>query len=100
MECIEAYLPLEGPHLDEYRQLLITKDYEMARILGKTSYELGVEDGSLRGQRKVLSRQIETRFGTMTETNRERLEAMTDEQLAELGIHLIGATSLEALGLE
>ena len=100
MECIEAYLPLEGPHLDEYRQLLITKDFEMAMKIGKTSYELGEESGLLRGQRTLVARQLETRFGPMTESVRQRLEDMTAQQIIDLGIRLIGASSLDSLGLE
>ena len=103
MECIEAYLPLEGPHLTEFRQLLITKDFEMVLKIGKTSYEegmeKGVEAGLLRGQRKLLVRQLEERFGPLSAAASERLDALSAQELLDLGIRLMGDTSLEALGL-
>ena len=95
MECVEAYLSLEGPHLDEYRDLLITNNYKEARMLAKTSREEGIEIG----QRRLLTRQIEIRFGPMSAAARQRLEEMSAQQLFDLGVRFAGASSLETLGL-
>jgi hypothetical protein len=92
MECIEAYLPLEGPHLEEFRRLLLTEDFKEARMLGKTSFELG--------QRELLRDQLEARFGTLSETALSRLDAVPFERLRALGRDLLRARSLVELGLE
>lgn len=60
-ECIEAYLPLEGPHLAEYEQLLLTPKYQEARMVGQTSTEKGI----LLGQRQLLEVQLTDRFGPL-----------------------------------
>lgn len=52
MDFVEAYLPLDGPHLDEYRRLLITEEFTMALKIGKTSFEEGMEKGIEKGMRK------------------------------------------------
>ena len=100
MECIEAYLPLEGPHLEQFRQLLITKDFDMALKIGKTSYEEGMEAGSLRGQRRLLGQLLEARFGSLNEAARQRLDAMPAQDLIDLGVRLMGDVDLKALGLD
>jgi hypothetical protein len=100
MEFIEAYLPLEGPHLEQYRQLLLTEDFKMARTLGKTSYELGMEQGRTEGQRASLRDLLEAKFGTLSETATQRLEAMSADQLRQLGRDLLQNKSLVQLGLE
>jgi hypothetical protein len=100
MEFIEAYLPLEGPHLEQYRQLLLTEDFKMARNLGKTSFELGMEQGRTAGQRASLRDQLEAKFGTLSETATQRLEAMSADRLRQLGRELLQNLSLVNLGLE
>ncbi len=100
MECIEAYLPLEGPHLEQFRQLLVTEDFKMARVLGKTSFELGKEEGLTEGQRALLRGLLEKRFGKLSEAARQRLEEVPAARLEELGEALLGASSLAELGLE
>ena len=80
----------------------------MAMKIGKTSYEEGMEKGmekgeeagSLRGQRKLLGRLLEARFGSLSQTARQRLDAMSAQDLIDLGVQLMGGTTLEALGLE
>jgi hypothetical protein len=100
MECIEAYLPLEGPHLAEFERLLTTEEFKMALKIGKTSFETGMEQGQERGQRALLRRQLEKRFGPLSETVRQRLEAWPADKLPELGETLLTAKSLAELGLE
>jgi hypothetical protein len=92
MEIIEAYLPLVGPHLQEYERLLLTEDFQMVRVLGQTSYE--------KGQSYLLRRQLERLFGPLSETARLRLESWPADRLLELGEKLLTAKSLAELGLE
>lgn len=95
-ECVEAYLPLEGPHLAEYDQLLLTPKYQEAGMVGQTSYEKGMQQGQL----KLLQRQLERRFGPLKESALTKLRALPEEKLTDIGEQLLVAQSLQALGLE
>ena len=95
-EFVEAYLPLAGPQLAEYEQLLVTESFKEARMIGQTSYEKGVE----KGQRALLQRQLERKFGPLNPATQERLGSWPAERLAELGDALLTAQSLRELGLE
>lgn len=91
-ECIQAYLSLEEPQLQEYEHLLRTEPYQEARTLNKTMIELG--------RIEVLRRQLQSKFGPLTQTHLERLNEMTPEQLDALAIALLAAKTLAELGLE
>jgi hypothetical protein len=62
----------------------------------KTWFEEGVEVG----QRKILLVLIEERFGPLSETVRQRLEAWPGKHLIGLALALLHARSLSDLGLE
>ena len=96
MEMIEAYLPLVGPHLGEYQQLLLTKEFDMVRAMGQTTFEKGEE----KGQRVLLGDILEAKFHPLSEVARQRLAAFPAERLRELGRALLQANSLTELGLE
>jgi hypothetical protein len=105
MELIEAYLPLVGPHLQEYQRLLVTEEFQMVRALGQTTFEKGVEQGEergvLKGQRELLLRQLERRFGPLSPGARTRLESWSVDRLLEAGDKLMTpTTTLIDLGLE
>ncbi len=116
MEIVEAYLPLVGPHLAEYERLLLTEDFKMARVLGQTSFEKGIEKGKEiaraefdkeiaqanveKGHRLLLQRQLEKRFGSLSPAARARLESWGAERLLQLGEDLLSDKSLVDLGLE
>ncbi len=95
-ECVEAYLPLEGPHLDEFEKLLRSEEYGMALQVGKTSFEKGLEHG----QQRTLLRQLAKRFGPLSEAVRQRVEQLSQAQLDALADALLTANSLAELGLE
>lgn len=107
MECVEAYLPLHGPHLSEFQSLLITEGYNMVRVLGKTTYETGYEKGMQdaqasfeKGQRELLRLILEDRFGPLVEPAKGRFEALPADKLRDLARALLHAKSLADLGLE
>ncbi|MGH7202296.1 MAG: DUF4351 domain-containing protein [Planctomycetaceae bacterium] len=62
--------------------------------------EVGREEGSEQGQRKLLAALLEGRFGPLTPEVRKRLENCSADQLTDLGLRLLTAQSLTALGLE
>lgn len=99
MECVEAYAPLEGPALKDFERLLVTPDYQEARMLGVTSYEKGRSAGRDEGQRVLLLRQMEKRFGALSEEVKAAVQALPHERLLQLGDDLLTATSLADLGL-
>jgi hypothetical protein len=91
-ECVEAYLLLEGPHLDEYEKLLRTEDYGMALKVGKTSFE--------KGQLHMVFLMLQKRFGPLSEAVRQRIETLSNAQFEALTDALLTAASLRELGLE
>lgn len=103
MEFIEAYLPLEAPHLEQYRQLLLSEDFKMARTLGKTSYELGMEQGLEKGlaagQVALVRDLLEAKFGLLSETTLQCLQRLSLDRPRQVGRGLVQGTSLVELGL-
>ncbi len=99
-ECVETYLPLEGVHMNDYENLLITPPYQGARKYGKTSFELGQEEGERKGERKVIRELLTIRFGELSEDVSKRLESCTNAELRELAKKILAASSLRELGLE
>lgn len=94
-ECIEAYLPLVGPHLADYQQRLLTPKYQEAVMLGQTSRELGV----LMGQRRMLERLLTKKFGPLPPAVVSMLSTLNEEQLIETSERLLNASTLDDLGL-
>jgi hypothetical protein len=98
-ECVQAYLPLEGPQLEEFERLLVTERYAGVLPMATTWFEQGVEKGLVQGQRRLLRRQLEKRFGALSPTVLARIESWPAERLEEAGLLLLDARSLEELGL-
>ena len=95
-ECVQAYLPLEGPQLEEFNHLLVTEKFMPVQQIGLTWFE----EGELQGQRKMLQRLMEKRFGSLSPAVLMRMKAMSEEQLTDLSLRLLDAPgSLEDLGL-
>ena len=55
----------------------------------------GIEQGLRRGQQALLERQLERRFGPLSETARQTLAAADAETLGVWGERLLEAASLE-----
>ena len=98
-ECVQAYLPLEGPQLAEFEHLLVTERYAGIRPMATTWFEQGLEEGLLKGQRRTLLLMLEKRFGPLSPESRARLESWPKERLDEVTLALVDARSLEELGL-
>ena len=98
-ECVEAYLALEGPHLEEYNHLLVTRNFQEALMFAKTSFELGVEKGIDKGQVALIRRMMERKFSDMNDAVKNRLESFSSEQINQLADKLLTANSLAELGL-
>jgi hypothetical protein len=61
--------------------------------------EKGLEQGLLKGQRRILLLLLEKRFGPLSPEARARLESWPTERLDEVTLALVDARSLEELGL-
>ena len=99
-ECVDAYLPLEGPQLQEYEHLLLTEPYREVLPMATTWYERGMEKGIEKGQRRLLLVQLEDRFGPLSEAVRQRVSDWPVDKLDDLSRALLRAQSLQELGLE
>ncbi len=99
MEMVEAYMPLTGPLMQQYQDLLVTKEYSDVIKLGETTFERGEKTGFERAQRAMLRKQLEKRFGTLDAATQARLQAWPADKLEELGEALLDARSLTELGL-
>jgi hypothetical protein len=96
MDFVEAYLPLEGPHLDQYRHLLTTKEFAMALKIGKTSFEEGLD----KGMRELVRKQLAAKFGPLSPAVNARVDAMSPAQFDDVGVRMLKANSLAELGLD
>jgi hypothetical protein len=79
---------------------LDTERYQEVRPLLATTYERGLQQGVLQGQRKMALRMLEGKFGSLTPEVRQRVEALSAEQLDQLALAMNTAQSLKDLGLE
>ena len=61
----------------------------------KTTYERGIEQG----ERRSALRLMEARFGPLSAEVKRQVEALSGEALAQLQIDLLGARTLQELGL-
>jgi hypothetical protein len=95
-ECVEAYLPLEGPQLQDYERLLLTEPYKEIGPMTTTWFERGVEHG----ERKLLRTVLESRFGALTPRAQEKLASWSVDKLDEIARAVGTAHSLQELGLE
>ena len=101
MECVEAYLPLDGPLMQQYQHLLFTQpEYQTVIRTGKTTREEGIELCEERAQRRLVQRQLTHKFGPLSPAVQARLDALTMAQLDVLAEELLDAKSLAELGLE
>jgi hypothetical protein len=94
-EVVQAYLPLEGPQLDEFNHLLVTPKYGGAMKVQATWFE----QGELKGLQRLLRRQLEKKFGPLSPEVVHRLESWSAERLEEAADKILDARSLEELGL-
>ena len=61
---------------------------------------LGFEQGFKQGKRDLLIKQLMAKFGELPQPVTDQIQGMTtNEELDQLGIHLLTAESLEEMGL-
>ena len=70
------------------------------KVLGppyKRGLEEGLQQGALEGERKLLRRLIEKRFGPMPGWAEERLTSRSAAELEDLSVRVLDAQSIEDL---
>jgi hypothetical protein len=100
LDCLEAYATLDEIQAQELGALLRTERYRGAQAMVMTTFEKGLQQGQQQGQRTMLQKQLEARFGPLSPSARERFENLSPERLEALALELLEARSLQELGLE
>jgi hypothetical protein len=98
-ECVSAYLPIDEGQRQGYEEMLRNHPDSGVRAMQLGFLDHIEQRGVLKGQRDILCEQLEARFGPLSPAVRAKLEAWPGEELTQLGLALISATSLEELGL-
>ncbi|MEM9558542.1 MAG: DUF4351 domain-containing protein [Acidobacteriota bacterium] len=99
MEAVETYLPLEEPEQLRYHRQVETDEPEIHTMELSFPEKLRAE-GRSQGQRQMLQRLLERRFGPLSSSVRERLDSVRDaDELLRLGDRILDARSLDELGL-
>jgi hypothetical protein len=103
-ECVEAYLPLNEPQLQEFERLATTEPYRGVRAMNMTSFEKGwakgVEEGSEKERRALLRELLDERFGPLTPAVLHRVAQISADRLDPLRKAAWKAQSLDELGLD
>jgi len=72
----------------------------MTQTIADYYVEQGVQKGMLRGKRNLLLRQLESRFGQLPESVKEKvLSLQEDDALDDLSVRVLSAERLEDLAL-
>ena len=88
---LEARLWSEIQQFDEEKRMQYLASFE------RTAQRKGIQQGISQGQARLLTRQIEQRFGPLPEPLAERVQTATPEQLETWGLRLLDATHLAAV---
>ena len=103
-ECVSAYLPVDEDERRQFETLLRNHPDSgvQAMSMGLLDHveERGKLQGVQEGQRELLRKQLETRFGPLSPAVQARLASWPADRLTEVGQALLSATSLQQLGLD
>jgi hypothetical protein len=80
----------------EARKMPILNDIMDHKVLGR-EFKRGLQEGRQEGERKILRRQMERRFGVIPEWVDQRLNGLSEPEIEELGLRLLDALSLQQL---
>jgi hypothetical protein len=95
---------LDETQKERLQALLQGEVYREVEPLMKTTYERGIEQGIERGieqgERRSALRLLEAKFGPLSPTVQQQVEALSPEALAQLQLDLLKAHTLEELRLD
>jgi hypothetical protein len=95
-ECLEAYSELDPAQRERFHALLDTAPYQEVKTSMITTYERGI----VQGQRITALLQLEEKFGPLSPAVRQRVEALSPDELRQLTLDFVKAQSLKDLRLE
>lgn len=96
LHCMEAYIQLDQNDREEFE--LLNERHDRPRP--GSIRAMWIDEQERRGKLSLVLRQLEARFGPVSESTREKLEAFdASEQFDDLAVRLLDAESLEDLGL-
>jgi hypothetical protein len=99
-DCIKAYAPLTKEQWQAFDLLIRTPPYRGVLNMTKTWAEEGEERGILKGERRLVQRLLEKRFGRLSPAVEQRVAEFPLERIEAIGEALLTAASLRELGLE
>jgi hypothetical protein len=74
------------------------KKYKVSMTIEEVRrFKEGREEGDLKGELKILRRQIEKRFGSLPNWAEERLAECSAKEIEELSVRVLDAKSIESL---
>jgi hypothetical protein len=80
----------------EAKKMPILNDIMDHKVLGR-EFKRGLHEGRQEGERKILKRLLEKRFGQIPEWVDQRLSGLSEAEIEELGVRLLDAHKLEEL---
>lgn len=95
-ECLEAYADLDAGQKERLQALLATEPYREVKPIMITTYERG----RIAERRESVLLQLEVKFGPLSPAVRQRVEALSPEELRQLQLDFVKAQSLKELRLE
>jgi len=93
---VDRRLKLDPVQQREFERLLETEPYRGVKIMTTPWHERGREEG----ERRILERLLQKRFGPLNSELRKRLTSVPADRLEELADAILDAKSLKELGLE
>jgi hypothetical protein len=99
-ECLESYSELDDAQRERFRAMLDTTPYQEVKEAMITTYEKGIAQGMILGLRQAAFRQLEAKFGPLSPAVRQRVEALSSDELLQLLDDFLKAQSLKDLRLE
>jgi hypothetical protein len=94
-ECLEAYANLDEAQRQQLQALLATPQYQEVKPIMITTYERG----KMAGQFEMAVLLLEAKFGTLPEPIKQRVEALSPDELRQLPKKILQAETLKELGL-
>lgn len=95
-ECLEAYSNLDSAQLAQYQALLDTPPYQEVKRTMITTFEKGM----VAGQRALALKQLEAKFGPLSDAVKQRVESIPPDDLLRIMLDYHKAQSLKELGLQ
>lgn len=98
--CVATYIELKGDEKMRYEEMIRRNEATEVANMEMTWADKIAHRSRTEGERQMLLRLAEHRFGPLAEGDRQRIEAIdSSEELERLGERLLDAGSLEEWGL-